>query len=432
MICRICGNYISDDAKFCTSCGAEIEKIEKEDISVPFGGENSDGNAPDSAAENDENNFVPAAEENPVEETASPVSLEKPAEDVQEPAFGADSNLGEQEASAPAEEENNSVPFIETPQASEVFVHEERMTVEAAPKKLTAGRAVGASAVSLFAVIFLIVFNLIFTARIGLGGDIIGKAASSVKAETLLDSELDDGKSCAEYIFDKLDDKLVERGNSKVKDLRTFLIEADFVEFISESAEGYASYLISGTGDDPTVDSGDIAGFIEDNGTLFYYEMGYNMTENDYEDLEKSLSDEGIDEMLSLDSWGDSIGFGMKNVHFIFSFITIGVIFALVLVLYIWTAIILDRHTKHIMGFFRTITLIGGLVVFIPTALFLIGAPFVIADGGSTVVYLAWKLLTPFMAIGACTGLFEIIVAVIFGKISKLIKKRERKMNGGC
>ncbi|MBE6861414.1 MAG: hypothetical protein E7497_00745 [Ruminococcus sp.] len=458
MICKICGNNMADDAKFCTGCGAKIEEeqtapvIEEnaasDEVSEPVSEEYT---APSEETvtyeETPTEEYSPVQEEfTPYEETepeeSAPVSLEKTvSEDV--------SALIEAEKSAvsTAEEEipepENITPVVENTatesdnqaeemKASEIFAQEERMSVESTPKKLSAGRAAGASFVALFAVIFLIVFNLVFTARIGLSGDILGKSASSLKAEQILDGELDGDETVAEYIYDKLDEKLISKSGAEVKDMRSFLIEADVVGFFSETLEGYASYLINGKGDDPSISSEDIAEFIEDNNTLFYYEMGCAMSDKDYEKLEKSLADEGVDEALSIDEWGKEIGFSLSNAHFIFSFITIGVLFAIVLVFYIWTAIILDRHTKNIMGFFRTITLIGGLVLFIPTVLFLVAVPFAALNSGNAIVYMASKLLLPFAAVGACTGLFEIIVAVIFGKIRKLIKKRERKMNGGC
>lgn len=447
MICKICGNNVSDDAKFCTGCGAKIE----EEQTAPVTEENavvdevSDSVYEEYTAPVEDTvpyEETPIEEYTPVEESV-PVSLAKPVsedasasiEDEKAVTSTSEETAEKNEDSDPVAEEkpaSQTFSHSEEMKASEIFAQEERMAVESLPKKLSAGRAVGAAFVSLFAVIFLIIFNLVFTARIGMSGDIIGKAASSLKAEQILDGELDDEETVAEYIYDKLDEKLISKSGAEVKDLRSFLIEADFVGFFSETLEGYTSYLINGKGDDPSIGSEDIAEFIEDNNTLFYYEMNCAMSDKDYDKLEKSLSDEGFDEALSIDEWGKEIGFSLSNVHFIFSFITIGVLFALALVFYIWTAIILDRHTKNIMGFFRTITLIGGLVIFIPTALLLIGAPIAALYSGNAIIYIASKLLLPFAAVGACTGLFEIIVAVIFGKIRKLIKKRERKMNGGC
>ncbi len=458
MICKICGNNVSDDAKFCTGCGAKIE----EEPTAPVTEENTAEaeayepvyeacTAPSEDTvtyeETHAEEYAPIQEEyTPYEETpaeeSTPVSLEKLVSEDAVSAIEAEKAMTSETHEEIPQPENVS-PAIENTasrtygqaaelKASEVFAQEERMPVESAPKKLSAGRAIGVSAISIFAIVFLIVFNLLITARIGLSGDILGKAASSLRAEQILDGKLDGDKTAAEYIYDNLDEKLITKSGAEVKDMRSFLIEADFVGFFSETLEGYASYLINGEGDDPSIGSEDIAKFIEDNNTLFYYEMNFAMSENDYNKLEESLADEGFDEALSLDEWGKEIGFSVSNVHFIFSFITIAVVFAIVLVFYIWTAIVLDRHTKSIMGFFRTITLIGGLVIFIPTALLLIGAPIAALYTGNAVIYIASELLLPFAAVGACTGLFEIIVAVIFGKIRKLIKKRERKMNGGC
>ena len=164
---------------------------------------------------------------------------------------------------------------------------------------------------------------------------------------------------------------------------------------------------------------------------MFTEELDYRMTVQDYEAVSKSFERDGLISDLSIIEWNDQLGFSLWNVHFAFSFITIGIVFALVLVLYIWTAIVLDKNGRHIMGFFGNVTLIAGIVTFLPPVIFLIGSAHAAVITGSLAAYAGSRLLLPFAVVAACTGLFEIIVGVIFRKINKHIKKRALRINGG-
>lgn len=436
MNCKFCGVSISDDARFCTVCG---KKVEAEEANKPLTEENTAAEAAAVSRPSD----ISHAEESSDVITSAEITTEAASETSEEKAEIAsekkiETNTEEMNASSSDESSdlsdnalsNESVQeadgfSAEMPVSDESFSQEVVMSVDEAPKKLTAGRAVGGAVLAFFAVIFLIIFNIVLSARIGLSSDVLGKSVSSVKAGTLLDTELKDGQTAAEYIYENLDGPFITKSNAQVKDVRSFLINSNLVDFASETVEAYAAYLVNGTEkNNPSIGSVEIADFLKDNDDVIYSEFGYRMTDADYVDVEESLADEGLDEALSIDEWSNKIGFKLGNLHFVFSAVTIAIIFALALVFFIWTAIVLDRHTKNIMGYFRTITLIGGLAVFLPSAAFLIYAPFAVLNGGPAAAYLAFRLLTPLAVIGGCTGLFELVVSFIFGKIRNLFKKR--------
>lgn len=440
MNCIHCGASVSDDAKFCTNCGKILGAEESSAPIIPDANESGTASSAVSLTKPEE---IISEEETAAEalhnDTAIP-SDEKPSEisdseTEKEPAPFIDTqqNITAPEEITPAAEENtiDNNSYAEIPETE--YSHSEILPVEEAPKKLSAGRAIGAAVIAFFAIIFLIIVNLLFSARIGLSSDVIRKSAESLSAETILDSQLNDKETVAEYIFNNMHGSFITKSNAEVKDVRSFIIKTDIIDFIAGKLESYSAYLINGTeSDDPSLTAEELADFFRDNDKLITEEFGYQMKEKDYADVEKELEDAGLSKALSIEKWSDEADFNFKNTRFIFSYITIGIIFAIALVLCIWSAIVLDRHTRTIMGYIGNIAFISGLVIFIPTAAFLIAASAAALWTGSVAIYAAAKLLLPFAAIGACTGLFEIIVGIIFKKIRKYIKKKELKMNGGC
>lgn len=395
MKCKKCGQTVPKDCKFCTFCGAEIDTYN----------ENSNENSAENPAS------VP-------EETAA---AEPEKEAV---VFSSDD--------ADNAEIRTETADTEAPPVSEETVTPGETETGKAPKRLSAGRAVGASVISIFTVIFLIFFNFIFCGRIGLSGDIVRNTAKSLKSETLLDSEYDGNETVLEYIYGCLDKDFIRESGAEAKDIRNILVKSDFNEFVADKLGDYAWCIINGEHEgDPSLTADEIKIYLEEHDSVFTEELDYRMTVQDYEAVSKSFERDGLISDLSIMEWNDHLGFSLWNVHFAFSFINIGIVFALVLVLYIWTAIVLDKNGRHIMGFFGNVTLIAGIVTFLPSVIFLIGSAHAAVITGSLAAYAGSRLLLPFAVIAACTGLFEIIVGVIFRKINKHIKKRALRINGG-
>lgn len=411
MNCKSCGNPLSKDSRFCTSCGAKTEPDIIQEVK-----------AEESLAENVIKNEMQTDAENKPEKQS-----DTSAEEEKEVVVFSSEDLPEEEP-APAiihrqdkPAENQMADILDKPKVEE--------KPNNTPKRLTAGRAFGAVIISIFAVIFLVGFNFVISMRIGLSGDIVKNTANSMNAETLLDSKYDDDTSLSDYIYNNMNKEFIQRTGIKQKDMRSFLIKSDLLGFTSETLGNYASYLVNGSvKNDPSISSDDIAQFFKDNKKISDEEFGVSMEDEDFEDIRLGMKDDGIDDMLSVSHWSDELNFDLGNVHFAFSFITIGIIFAFVIVLFIWTAIVLDKNTKHVMGFFGNILLIGGIVLLVPSLIFVVAAAPAALHYESIAVYFGSRMLMPTALIALCTGAFEIILAVIFKLIKKHIKRKELKI----
>lgn len=442
MNCKYCGSEISDNAKFCKVCG---KKTEPEDIpgeEIPEYAGNSDAEA--ETAENDDTN----------NETEEDTQKDKKSDDKDEKHSGADRKKDKgsgkkrdkkhdddddndddekdgdkRDKKEKRDEKRDDKKKAEKKRADDRDTEKRGRRLDDTPKKLSAIRATGAAFVAVLAVVFAVLLNYMFSARIGLSSDVLENAASSMNAGIILDSELPNGEIAAEYIYENLSPSFVSESGAQSKDLRSFLIKADSVGFASDVVKNYAAYLINGSvKDDPSVGSAEIIGFLRENEDVMLSEFGYVMEDSDYEAFGEFLGQEDVDDALSIKNWSYTVGFNLRNFHYILSFVSIGIIFALTAVLFIWTAIILDRHRKNIMGYFSTITLISGLAIFLPCLLFVVATAIIPAtDGNYTTVYLASKLLMPFALIGGCTGLFELVLSFLFRRIRSVYRKRELK-----
>lgn len=391
MKCKKCGNTIPEDCRFCTFCGAAVSEIDAS-------GEKSDVSEPEKEA------AVFSSDDMPADGTGSAAAE---TEETPETVRMADVHELDQKPETVSEAAETS-------------------------KKLSAGRIFGASVISVFTVIFLIVFNLIFCAKIGLSGDIVRNAAKSMSSGAVLDSKYDGSETVLDYIYGCLDSSFIRESGAEAKDIRSILVRSDFSDFLADKLGEYADCIINGShGEDPSLTADEIKIYLEEHDSVFSEELGYRMTVQDYQSISSSFEDDGLISDLSINEWSDDLGISLWNINFAFSFITIGIVFALVLVLYIWTAIVLDKRGRHVMGFFGSVTLIAGIVTFVPAVIFLIVSAQAALATGTLAAYAGSKILLPFAVIAACTGLFQIVVGVIFRKIRKHIKKRELKMNGG-
>lgn len=446
MNCKSCGSPMSDDARFCTECGADNISEPKDNINdnaeikenpheeVVFDTADMDSTK-NSTQENEQINSTEKS--NAEEVVFDTATMDEPKSMPPEP----EAATGSTEEPEPVDSTENKETVLPTiaPLYDEKSVEENTAQSSAiapdnkqikAPKRLTAGRAVGAFVISIFAVVFMLVFNITISTRIGLSSEIVRNTTKSMNAATALDCELMDGDSLNDYIYNNIDGGLISRSRIERKDLRAFLIDADFLGFAADKLADYSAYLIEGsTKTKPSLTSDDIVDFIKDNKSSSNKEFSYSLEKTDYDDIGSSLKNNGFDDAVSIDCWNDNAGFNLGNLHFLFSFITIGILFTIVLVLFVWIAIVLDKIGKHVMGYFGNIAIIGGAVTFLPSLIFIIGSASAVLGTGAFAMYASSKLLMPLALIAAATGLFEIVVGVIFKKIKKHLKKKESKVS---
>lgn len=401
MNCKKCGQPLSEDAKFCTNCGADmaIDEIDTTEEKVTL----------------DSSGSVPEEEKEAVVFSTADIPDEKIDSDN-----SPDSVAVEQICNEEASDHGTAEPDKKD--------SEKKKT----PKKPSAGKVFAAVMISVLAVIFLTAFNLSLCIRIGLSSDIVRNTAESMSMETILSFEAEDGVTVSEYICDHLSSGFISRSGAKPKDVGGFLVRSDFLGFTAETLESYAEFLINGSLHKmPELTSDDIVKFLKDNKSISDDELGYYMDEADYADIAMSLEENGFIDAVSLVEWGHETGFYMGNVSFVFSVITIGIFFALALVLCIWIAILLDKNGRRITAFFGSIALICGLILFIPSVVFVLGAASAAIITNSAALYICSKMLLPLALTALCTGIFEIVVGVIFKRIKRRLKKKELRENGG-
>ena len=96
--------------------------------------------------------------------------------------------------------------------------------------------------------------------------------------------------------------------------------------------------------------------------------FGSSFNDDTCDILVKNLDKEDFTSNMSIQEY--NVGF----VRYIFSYITIGILVALVIVLFIWIALIVDRKGRHLTGFYGNIFLVSGLIVFLSGVAVALGA----------------------------------------------------------
>lgn len=415
MLCKKCGKELAQEAKFCTDCGAPAE-------------------AENEAPENE--NIIPVPEEIGADE---PLNADSPVNIAADVISGADAP----DDAAPAE------PEIQEEIKSEKEVTADSADTGKADKKaeksskkkespdknkknssgrISGSRLLGSAVISIFAVIFLTVFNISLCVRIGLSSDIVKKRAQSMNYETILTSKIDGGETVAEYIHDILSDSFIQRSGITPANITGFLTAADFGGFVSDKMEEYADFLINGSvHEQPSLSSEEIIEFMMNNRVESTEQFGYRLTDDDYNDIFMSLEDSGIVKDFTIEEWGHATGIRMGFVSLFFSFISIAIFLTITIVLFIWIAITLDKKGRYVFGFYGNTMLISGILMFLPAIIFIAGAPIIAVYTGSAAAYTASQLLLPASLIALITGAFEIFAGYILKRIKSGLKKKEEK-----
>ena len=455
MVCSNCGKELNDDAKFCTNCGTKVEKVN--DIYQP------------------ETSFDDGAEKNvdlPEEKAPAVTADEMPADDLSDAPAETDTDFLEEEKTIlPDEEpadtdmtfladENTVLPEEEAPkeqvqdyapvQPEPPVQNYSQQTIyggygnpdmgavppvpmpmpvpeqKAAPVKVGKGRIFGASVVAFFAIIFLLAVSMLTCLKLGLSGKILRNRVEDINLNTVFNAELD-GKDVSENLYNSLGFGTVTHGNASAGDLKDYIKESDFLEYAGENIENYADYILSGKGKDPSITAEDITyDFFAENNDAAEDVFGYELRKDDLKTIRKNLEKEGVDEALSVNEWEKKMGVDPKNISYIVSYIMIGIVAALVLILLIWIVIIVDKTGRHVMSLFGNIMFISGLVVFLCGAAVTAGSMIAFSLTSNVVFYLASNILLPFGILALIVGFAELVIGLIFKKIGKALKNKKK------
>ena len=293
--------------------------------------------------------------------------------------------------------------------------------------KVGAGRVIGASVVAFFAIVFTLLLSLILCVKFGANGNIIRGRVEKLDLRTILTAEYD-GEEISTDLYKTIGFRTATEGTADESSFKEFMLKSDFLEYAGERAESYVNYIADGKGSDPSVTSEDFVNdFFKENRSAAKETFNYDMTEESYKTIRSNLDKEDFDTTMSVREWGDKAGFGLKNLSYVFSYITIGIIFALIIVLFIWILVIVDKKGRHLTGFYGNILFISGVIVFAVGVAIIVGAPVAYAFTNELAFYIIANVLLPFALVALCTGFVELLIGGILKKVKKSIKRKEKR-----
>lgn len=293
---------------------------------------------------------------------------------------------------------------------------------QAAPAKIGAGRLFGAFLISVFAVLFLLVFSLTLCIKLGLSGYIVRNNVNRMNDQTLLSSEYD-GNELSDTLYSSLGFKNATNGMASESSFRNYMLRTDFVNYIGRTADSYLSYIIDGNGSDPSISSEDfVYDFIKGNNRASIEEWGYSMTDNEYGVMVQNLENNDFSRNMSIAEWGNMAGFSLRNLKFLFSFMTIAVFLIITVLLFIWTAVAVGGSGRYITSYFGGILRTVGWIMIIIAAVSVLGSALAYVFTHQAVFYILSHALLTFALIALCTGAAELILGGIF----KMVHKRMR------
>ena len=294
--------------------------------------------------------------------------------------------------------------------------------------KIGAGRIIGGSIISVFAIIALFVLSMIFSLKFGASGKTLRKNVEKLDGNSLFSAEFEDEEISGD-IYKTLGINGISDGKADKDSFKKYLVESDILDFAGERIENYAKYVMEGKGDDPSVTADEITEEFfgsKENNKIAKKEMGFKFRSGDLKKINERLEKNDIDKNLSVDEWSDSVGFNVKNCSYIFSWVTIGIIGALILLLLIWIAVIVDRKGRHLAGFYGRIFGISGGLMFLIGAGVLAASPILFAITNNVIFYAVFHILLTFGIFAISIGAGELILSFIFNKIRKGLKGKEK------
>ncbi|NLT08853.1 MAG: zinc-ribbon domain-containing protein [Ruminococcus sp.] len=301
---------------------------------------------------------------------------------------------------------------------------------EAAPKKtkVGAGRVFGASIVSFFAIIFLLTLSMAVCVKFGASGKVLRGRIEKLDKNTVLSAEYDNDE-LSNNLYKTLGIRKATHGNADKPQFKEYLSKSNMLEYVGENVKNYADYILEGKGGNPSVTSEDIKiDFFKENNHVADEVFDYKFDKEGLNSIEKAMDQNDVDKSLSVKEWNKKAGFDLKNISYALSYVTLGILLALVLVFFIWVAIIVDRKGKYVAGFFESILFISGIIMFIVGLGVIAGSAIVYAFTSSVIFYLIPMVFLWFGILALGIGFAELLLSGIFKMIKKSIKRKEKAL----
>ncbi len=448
MKCKLCGAVHDDEnLYFCISCGAMLKnpatgKIvpenREDDISETVNEVNTstaeeltpvEDILPEPAeifpeiTESDEN--APLEDENVFssEDTAEKTVFETPVSAFSGEKTSFTENTAD-ELLIEKEREKNVVP----PQVNSIPQPAENIPVEKVekkPVKVGFGRFFGGFLVALLSGIILTAVSLLFSLKLGFTGTNLHNIAKDLDKWSVINAQFD-GMSVSDNLYYEADFDKATQGNADKTEFALFLAGTDFTGFCADKLEQYVDYIIDGIGDEPTLTENDIVEFFKENHDRGVEIFGYDMQTADYNAIRSSLTAHETAEKFSVSKIGWEMKFRLESIGYVLSYVTIGILAALSIVLMIWVGVILGRKGRYILGYIGNIFTWSGIAVLLAAVVASAGAALGYTITGSFLCYLSSTLLLPTAIYAACIGAVLLIAGIITKKVKSSIKVKEK------
>lgn len=443
MKCNLCGAVHEDDnLYFCITCGAMLKnpvtgEYVKENIGEASK-EASDISDNETSTENISADIPTEPEQDEILEI-SPGILPEP-EELPEPEPVKEEKIFSTEAikDTPPAEPAPEIPREELHIAKEREkatentaippVQEETAPVEEAPQKpekVSAGKIFGAGVVSLITIIILTAVGLLFSLKLGFTGDNLHNIAKDLNKWSIINAKMD-GLTVSDNLYYKSDFDKATHNFADTTDFALFLAKTDFTGFCADKLEVYADYIIDGKGDEPTLTENEIVDFFKENHDIAKETFGYDLQTADYNSMRTSLANNETAEKFSVSKIGWDLRFRLENIRYILSYLTLGILAAIVALLMIWIATLVNCKGKHIIGFFGNIFTFSGLAVILVSVAVSAGAALAHTVTGDFLCYLSSTLLLPTAVYGICIGAILLIAGLIIKKVKASVRTKEK------
>lgn len=287
-------------------------------------------------------------------------------------------------------------------------------------KKIGGGRIFIASILALFAMIFLFALNTIVSVKFGFTGKLVRERIENININTALSSEFNNSE-LSENIYNTLGFGDLTDGKADKNSFKDYLSDTNVLEYVGENVENYLYYIRTHKGDDPTISAEDIAkDFFKANNDVCKEHFECKLGKKEIKLIEERLDENNVSKNLVIDDWG------VENVYYALSYISIGILAAFVLLLFICIVIIVDKRGRHVLSFLGNILLFPGLLTFIMGVASTVGIMVAYTVTGNAVCYIISMLALPLGIMFLITGFAEIVFAAIFKAIGKSLKRKHK------
>ncbi|MDE5764916.1 MAG: hypothetical protein K2I00_08125 [Ruminococcus sp.] len=399
MKCKSCGKDIGDsNSSFCIYCGAMCRNPETEEILTE--------------------NYV--EENNP--QTEMPVSDSEIMSDETE--ISEETDITEFKKEIP--EQKSEKISLKKNIPEEIYESEPPKDNKITKIKVGGTRITAAFFLSVISSMIFIVVCIALSLKLGVTADGLQNSVRRMDTWTVINADIG-GMSLSDRIYYACNFGDASQGYANKTEFAVYLSETDFMQFISSKTGKYADYILNGNGEAPTVTENELADFFTDYSNIGKDVFGYRMQTSDYNAIRKSLSANNISDTMSVDRIGWKLNFRLENIHFLLSYVTIGIFVALFLVILIWTAIIVDKRVRYLLAMYGNILFWSGAVLIIAG----IGISCVSAIAyvltGNFILYVSVSCLLPTAGYIVFIGGVSVVIGYILRKIRRYIIHKSKK-----